>query len=50
VTASPDEAVRGVAEFVGVNLDPKAAVTIPEVEKQAQEDSMRWRQSYEEQR
>jgi trehalose 2-sulfotransferase len=42
----PDQAVRRVAEFIGVQLDPAASVDIPEVEKQAEEDSMRWRDNY----
>jgi LPS sulfotransferase NodH len=42
----PEGAVRQVGEFLGVEIDPAAAITIPMVEKQAQEDSERWRERY----
>jgi LPS sulfotransferase NodH len=46
VTGQPDEAVQQVADFLGVQLDPAAAVTIPQVQKQAGEDSTRWYERY----
>lgn len=46
VVEEPHQAVHRVAEFIGVQLDPAASVDIPEVEKQAEEDSMRWRDNY----
>jgi LPS sulfotransferase NodH len=42
----PDEAVRSVAAFLDVEIDPSAAVAIPPVEKQAGEDSKRWTDRY----
>lgn len=42
----PDEEVRRVAEFLGVELDPAAAVPIYQVERQSQEDSKRWNELY----
>ena len=47
VVEQPANAVTHVAEFIGVELDPAASVTIPMVEKQAEEDSRRWRERYE---
>ena len=46
VLAEPDVAVRQVASYLGVTLDPSAAVAIPEVERQSQEDSRRWTERY----
>lgn len=46
VLADPQAAVGQVAQFLGVAIDPAAAVDIPAVEKQAQEDSARWRERY----
>lgn len=46
VVEEPDQAVTCVAEFIGVQLDPAASVTIPMVEKQAEDDSRRWRERY----
>jgi LPS sulfotransferase NodH len=43
---APSEAVRGVADYLGVELDPAATLPIYQVEKQAQEDSARWRARY----
>jgi len=42
VAASPDEAVRQVADYLGVTLDPAAAVEIPAVEKQAEAGARAW--------
>ena len=42
----PDEAVRNVAAFLRVQVDPNAAVAIPEIEKQAGEPSKRWAEQY----
>jgi len=46
VVAEPDGAVRHVASYLNVTVDPAAAVAIPEVERQAQEDSKRWTEQY----
>jgi trehalose 2-sulfotransferase len=46
VLEEPGGAVSRVAAFLGVGLDPAAAMTIPMVEKQAEEDSVRWRERY----
>jgi LPS sulfotransferase NodH len=46
VVDAPEQGVRNVAAFIGIDLDPAASVTIPMVEKQAEEDSRRWRQRY----
>jgi len=42
----PDEAVQSVADYLGVVIDPSAAVPIYQVEKQSEEDSKRWRERY----
>ena len=46
VVDRPDDAVRQVAEFLDVRLDPSAAVTVPEVREQAQSDSREWAERY----
>jgi LPS sulfotransferase NodH len=46
VAAGPGEAVRSVADYLGAELDPAAALAIPEVERQADEDSQRWGELY----
>jgi LPS sulfotransferase NodH len=46
VIAQPAEAVQAVADFLGVPLDPAAAVAVPEIEKQADRDSRRWASLY----
>ena len=47
VLADPAAAVGQAAQFLGVDIEPAAAITIPMVEKQAQDDSQRWRERYE---
>jgi LPS sulfotransferase NodH len=42
VAASPDEAARQVADYLGVALDPAAAVQIPAVEKQSEAGARAW--------
>lgn len=42
----PDEAVKRVADYLAVTLDPGAAVPIYQVEKQSEEDSRRWKERY----
>jgi len=42
VVEAPDQAVAQVASFVGVRLDPTAVISVPEVERQEQQDSRRW--------
>jgi LPS sulfotransferase NodH len=46
VIARPTQAVQAVADFLGVPLDPAAAVAVPEIEKQAETDSRRWAALY----
>lgn len=46
VRENPDAAIRSVAAFLGVELEPSAALAIPQVEKQAEEDSKHWRELY----
>lgn len=46
VLKQPDEAVRSVADFLGVNLSPAAAVAVPAIERQSQEDPERWAERY----
>ena len=42
VAADPDDAVRKVADYLGVTLDPAAIVQIPAVEKQSEAGSRAW--------
>lgn len=46
VLEQPEAAVKRVADFLGVELDPSAAVGIPQVEQQAQADPARWAEQY----
>lgn len=46
ILEAPDEAVRTVASYLGVSLETGSGVTVPEVEKQSQEDSYRWSELY----
>jgi len=46
VVERPDEAMRSVAEFLGVELDPAAAVAVPKVKKQSDSDSRMWAERY----
>ena len=39
-------AVRQVAEYLGVTLDPAAAIAVPEVRKQDEGESLRWAARY----
>lgn len=50
VVDCPGDAVRKVAKFLDVRLDPAAAVAVPEVRKQAQSDSHQWAERYQAQR
>jgi len=42
VAADPDEAVRQVADYLGVALDPAAVVAIPAVERQSEAGARAW--------
>lgn len=42
VAASPDEAARQVADYLGIAIDPAAAVEIPAVEKQSEAGAREW--------
>lgn len=46
VSAQPDTAVEQVASYLGVAVDPAAAVVIPEVEKQSQREAKLWAERY----
>jgi len=46
VLAQPDEAVRQVASYLGVAVNAAAAVAVPEVERQSQDDSKLWAERY----
>lgn len=47
VVEQPEQTVREIADFVGVTLDPAAALNIYQVERQVQDDARQWRQRYE---
>lgn len=42
----PEEAVRTVADFMEVQLDPAAAVAVPEIHRQSQEEAALWAERY----
>lgn len=42
VVAAPDQAVAAVASYLGVELDPAAAVAIPQIERQEQAGARLW--------
>ena len=46
VLEEPTRAVRTVAAFLEVDLDPTAAVAVPEIEKQSEDDSKQWAVRY----
>ena len=46
VTADPAGAARQVADYLGVAIDPAAAVSVPKVVKQAESESLRWAEQY----
>ena len=46
VVNRPGDAVRKVAEFLDVRIDPSAVVQVPEVQKQARSDSDAWAERY----
>lgn len=46
VVDRPDDAVRKVAGFLKVRIDPSLAVAVPEIRKQAQSDSRKWVERY----
>ncbi|MEO5773149.1 MAG: Stf0 family sulfotransferase [Sphingomicrobium sp.] len=46
VVATPDATVRSVADFLGVTLDPAAAIAVPKVEKQSEADPKLWADRY----
>jgi LPS sulfotransferase NodH len=50
VVQHPERAIHAVADFVGVNLEPGAALPIYQVERQAQDDARHWRERYEAER
>ncbi len=50
IVDEPQPAVRAIASFIGVELDPAAAVPIYQVERQSQDDARQWRERYEAQK
>ena len=48
VVAQPDAAVQQVATYLGTKVDPAAAVVIPNVERQSQEDARLWAKRFDE--
>src|SRR5438270_5227318 len=46
VLADPEATVREVADYVGVTIEPHAAVKVPEIEKQSQGDAQAWVERY----
>jgi len=46
ILANPSAAARQVADYVGVPLDAAAAVSIPEIQKQASGDAQAWIERY----
>lgn len=44
--AKPEAAARQVADYLGVTIDPGAAVDVPQVRKQAEGESRRWAAAY----
>jgi len=46
VVAEPEAAVAKVAAFVGVALDPKAAIEVPEIRKQSESEAIAWVERY----
>ena len=46
VVEKPQEAVKSVADYLGVRLDPSATVSVPEIRRQSREDSERWAEQH----
>ena len=46
VVDTPADAVKAVGDYVGVTIDPGAAISIPKVEKQSETDPRRWAELY----
>ena len=46
VIAAPEDTVRRVANYLGVELRPEAAVTVPAVKKQSEAESAEWVSRY----
>ncbi len=44
--ADGDAVTRAVADYVGVSIDPAAAVAVPPIEKQSEGDSREWAERY----
>jgi hypothetical protein len=42
----PERAIRSVAASLNHELDPAAALTIPQVERQSAQDAKRWSELY----
>jgi LPS sulfotransferase NodH len=50
IIGEPEAAVCAVASHIGVELDPAAALSIYQVERQSQKDALRWRERYQTQK
>lgn len=46
VLANPESAAEAVADHLGVRIDRCAAVEVPQIEKQSEEDSLAWAERY----
>ncbi len=46
VLADAEAAVLEVADYVGVTIEPQAAVRVPEIEKQSRGDAQEWIERY----
>ena len=46
IITAPDEAVRQIAQHLGVDLIPDAAITVPAIVKQAETDAREWRERF----
>ncbi len=46
VLANAEAAARQVADYVGVPIEPQAAVRVPEIEKQSRGDAQEWLTRY----
>jgi LPS sulfotransferase NodH len=44
--AAPDAVARQVADYLGVAIDPAAAVNAPQIRKQSAGDAQRWAEAY----
>jgi LPS sulfotransferase NodH len=46
VLAEPGAAVAQVGNYLGVSIDPAAAVDVPRIEKQSEKGAMAWKERH----